>query len=57
MATEGDSSQLSENFSKLDIKTAKRKSSPVINAANETLEYGLPLKEVYKLAFSFYKGK
>jgi hypothetical protein len=57
MATEGDSSQLSENFSKLDIKTAKRKSSPVINAANETLEYGLPLKEVYKLAFSFYKEK
>ncbi|EFA02230.1 Golgi resident protein GCP60 [Tribolium castaneum] len=56
MAAESDSSQLLENFSKLEVKTAKRKSS-VNNASNDTLEYGLPLTEVYKLAFSFYKEK
>lgn len=56
MATETDSSQLSENFSKLDIKASKRKNSLVNNSQNDTLEYGLPLTEVYKLAFNFYKG-
>ncbi|KAJ3658648.1 hypothetical protein Zmor_010375 [Zophobas morio] len=57
MATESDSSQLLEKISKLDIKSSKRKNSLGTNSSNDTLEYGLPLKEVYKLAFSFYKEK
>lgn len=28
-----------------------------ISAGGDSAEYGLPLKEVYKLAYNFYKGK
>lgn len=53
MAAETDSLQISENLSKLKINTPNQ----ALANNSDTLEYGLPLLEVYKLAFDFYKGK
>lgn len=57
MAATIDSQGVTENFGKLEISLENdRCNTNHLNEINN-LEYGLPLKEVYKLALSFYKGK
>uniref|UniRef100_A0A6P7G0J9 Golgi resident protein GCP60 n=1 Tax=Diabrotica virgifera virgifera TaxID=50390 RepID=A0A6P7G0J9_DIAVI len=57
MATESDSSQISDNFNKIALENGNTTTSNKSTATLETAEYGLPLKEVYKLGFNFYKEK
>ncbi|CAG9854119.1 unnamed protein product [Phyllotreta striolata] len=57
MATEIENSNISENLNKLTIKNPTNSSESNHSSAATNLEYGLPLKEVYKLAFNFYKEK
>lgn len=57
MATESDISQVSENFGNFTIEQENNKKHDENHVLGETLEYGLPLTEVYKLAFNFYRGK
>lgn len=56
MATDSDVSQVSEKFGNLTIGQENGKKVNENNVVSETLEYGLPLTEVYKLAFNFYRG-
>ncbi|KAJ8919445.1 hypothetical protein NQ315_016545 [Exocentrus adspersus] len=57
MASECDVSQLSEKFGNFTIEQENTKKIDENHAPTDSLEYGLPLKEVYKLAFNFYKEK
>lgn len=56
MATEVDSSQLSERFTDLQIENNVQNGINCDKTLTESLEYGLPLNEVYRLAHNFYKG-
>lgn len=56
MAAESDSSQISDNFSNLKINTDSANNVSSVNSPVDTSKYGLPLKEVYRLAYNFYKG-
>ncbi|XP_019869106.2 Golgi resident protein GCP60 [Aethina tumida] len=57
MAAESDSSQISDNFSNLKINTDSTNNVSSVNSPVDTSKYGLPLKEVYRLAYNFYKEK
>lgn len=46
---------ISEKFDNFHVGQGKLNGSQLEDLNN--LEYGLPLKEVYKLALSFYKGQ
>lgn len=56
MATDAVISQISEIFDNCSIEKEDSSSSQYSSSISEAAEYGLPLKEVYKLAFNFYKG-
>lgn len=56
MATELDSSQLPERFANLQIQNNGQNGLSSNSTESESLEYGLPLNEVYRLAHNFYKG-
>ncbi|KAJ8949661.1 hypothetical protein NQ314_008122 [Rhamnusium bicolor] len=53
MATDSDVSQISEKFDNFTLQKETNENYIV----NESIEYGLPLAEVYKLAFNFYREK
>ncbi|XP_018579759.1 Golgi resident protein GCP60 isoform X2 [Anoplophora glabripennis] len=57
MATECDVSQVSEKFGNFTIEQGNDKKVNENYVVSENLEYGLPLTEVYKLAFNFYREK
>ncbi|CAH0561007.1 unnamed protein product [Brassicogethes aeneus] len=57
MATDTDSSKLPESFSNLSINTQNGESLAEINKPIDSTKYGLPIKEVYRLAYNFYKEK
>lgn len=53
MATAADV-QVTEKIGKLKVKSSNANEN---NLDNNSLEYGLPLQEVYKLGLSFCKGE
>ncbi|XP_056634684.1 Golgi resident protein GCP60 [Diorhabda sublineata] len=57
MAAESDSSQVTENINNLSLENGNNATINKTSNIIDTVEYGLPLKEVYKLAFNFYKEK
>lgn len=46
-----------EKFNNFTVQDENTEKLTDLSACEDTLEYGLPLKEVYKLAYNFYKGK
>lgn len=56
MAAEIENCKISENINKLNIENENNSKVNKYSAIAANVEYGLPLKEVYKLAFNFYKG-
>ncbi|CAH1101914.1 unnamed protein product [Psylliodes chrysocephalus] len=57
MAAEIENCKISENINKLNIENENNSKVNKYSAIAANVEYGLPLKEVYKLAFNFYKEK
>ncbi|KAJ8936948.1 hypothetical protein NQ318_015566 [Aromia moschata] len=56
MATDSDISDISKKVDSISVQKENKKRNEN-NLINESSEYGLPLAEVYKLAFNFYKEK
>lgn len=53
MAAVSDSAPLPEKFEKLNLSKNVEKYN---DSQENSVEYGLPLPDVYKLALNFYKG-
>lgn len=50
-------SDIMENMNNFSAQISNEKYSLDMSTEDDCAEYGLPLKDVYKLGYNFYKGK
>lgn len=55
MATQD--TKIIEKLNNFTVQNNNEENSVEVSVESDCAEYGLPLKEVYKLAYNFYKGK